>query len=68
MPLHLGLDNIDIISYISNFMKENALANEGNDNPVLNCEINEEDKTANIELSSVEETNLMYKLMTFKFF
>lgn len=68
VPLHLGLDKIDIISYINNFMKENSLANEGNQNPVLNCEINEEDNTINIELSSVEETNLMYKLMSFKFF
>jgi len=49
-------------------MKENALANEGNANPILACEINVEDGTANLELASVEETNLMYKLMTFNFF
>lgn len=49
-------------------MKEHHLANEGNDTPVINCDINEEDKTANIEFASVEETNLMYKLGSFKFF
>jgi len=68
VPFNLGLDKIDVISYVSNFMKENSLANEGNANPVLACEINIEDGTANLELSSVEETNLMYKSMSFKFF
>ncbi|EGR34136.1 hypothetical protein IMG5_023600 [Ichthyophthirius multifiliis] len=68
VPLEYGLDKIDIISYITNYMKEKALANNDNPNPVLNCEINEEDKTANIELSSVPETNLMYKLGKIIFF
>lgn len=49
-------------------MKENFLANEGNEIPILDCEINEEEKTANIELSSVEETNLMIKVISFKMF
>ena len=49
-------------------MQEKSLANNDNKNPVLNCEINEEDKTVNIELSSVPETNLMYKLGTIYFF
>lgn len=49
---------MDIISFITNFMRTNYLANPGNQVPVLDCETNEEDKTANIEFSSVEETNL----------
>lgn len=64
----MGLDKFDIISYVNHFMKEHHLENEGNDLPIINCEINESDKTANIEFSSVEETNLMYKLVSFKFF
>ncbi|KAL4502294.1 hypothetical protein ABPG72_011881 [Tetrahymena utriculariae] len=68
VPLELGLDKLDIISYVNHFMKEKHLANEGNDTPVIDCEINEENKTANIEFSSVEETNLMYKLGSFQFF
>jgi hypothetical protein len=43
-------------------MTENYLADPNNVKPVLDCKLNEKDRTADIELSSVEEASRLIKL------
>jgi len=62
LPLELGLTSIDIRRLVTEFMMKNYLNDTSNTNPILNCEISEKERSANLELSSVEETNRLCKL------
>lgn len=62
IPIDLGLSNSDIRRLVTEFMIRNYLNDQNNVNPILSCEVSEKEKTANIELSSVEETNRLCKI------
>jgi polo-like kinase 1 len=47
-------------------MVDNYLADSGNSRPVISCILNEKDRSACIELSSVEESSRMIKLERMK--
>mgnify|MGYP001097818369 CR=1 FL=1 len=47
-------------------MVENYLSDSGNIKPILVCTLNEKERTACIELSSVEESSRMLKLERIK--
>ena len=61
LPMYLGLREADIRSLVSEFLITNYLSDQGNTDPVLECELNASNKTAIIECSSVEEANRFSK-------
>jgi len=62
LPLYLGITRDDIKEIIVEYILKHVLNDPGNKQPVLLVELNEEQKSAVIELSSVEETHRMAKL------
>lgn len=62
LPLYLGLQEESISKVINDYLVKNYLADPGNPSPVIACEINKKDRSAIVELSSVEEANRFTKL------
>lgn len=62
LPVYMGLREKDIKSVVSDFLLANYLTDEGNTEPILECELNEQDKTAVVECSSVEEATRFSKI------
>jgi hypothetical protein len=62
LPLYLGLKENDINLIVSKYILDNFLNDPGNTRPVVACEVNSQFNTANIELSSVEETEKFIKI------
>jgi hypothetical protein len=62
LPLYLGLQEDSISKVVNDFLVKNYLADPGNPSPVIACEINKKDRSAIVELSSVEEANRFTKL------
>ena len=62
LPLYLGISRDDLKEILVAYILKHALNDPGNRQPVLLVEVNEEAKTAVVELSSVEETHRMAKL------
>ena len=58
----------DLSSLITKFMKDKYLVDKNNLHPLVTCTMNHVDKTATIELSSVEETNRLLKLAHIRIF
>lgn len=62
VPYEMGISKDDLRELITRFMTVNYLKDSMNNCPVRDLEINEEDHSASVELSSVEETCRMCKL------
>ena len=62
LPLYLNITKDDIKDIIVDYILKHALNDTGNKQPVLLVELNSEQKSAIVELSSVEETHRMAKL------
>lgn len=62
LPLYLGLSRDDLKELFNSYVLKHALNDQGNAQPVLVVELNEEAKSAVVELSSVEETLRMARL------
>lgn len=62
LPLYYGITDRDIATILAKFMIDNYLSDPGNKTPVLAVQINTQQMTALIELSSVEETNRIVKV------
>ena len=62
LPLYLGIGREDLREIITQFVLRHVLNDPGNEQPVLAVDLNEEKKSAVIELSSVEETHRMARL------
>jgi len=68
LPLSMGLSEKDVATLVNKFLIENYLNDEGNQNPIIECKINNQTNTATLELSSVEETNRLIKVDSLKIF
>ena len=62
IPFEIGLTEDDLRTLITRYMAQNYLKDEMNSCPVVNLELNEEDRSVAVELSSVEETCRICKL------
>lgn len=62
LPLYLGLTKDDLKEIVVDYILKHALNDTGNKQPVLLIELNSEQKSAIVELSSIEETHRMAKL------
>jgi len=60
----LGLGEPEVKDFISKFIIENYLNDEGNFQPVKEVSLEPEKNVATVELSSVEETNKLVKVET----
>lgn len=57
-----GLAEHEVKNEMSRFMIDNYLSDPNNPRPVLDCKLDEKERTAILELSSVEEANRLIKL------
>lgn len=57
-----GLAEHEVKNEMSRFMIDNYLADPANPRPVINCILDEKERSAIMELSSVEEANRLIKL------
>lgn len=62
IPLYLNLTTDDIKELVVEYILKHALNDPGNRQPLLAIELNNELKSAVVELSSIEETHRMAKL------
>lgn len=62
VPLYLNITRDDLKELIVEYVLKHALNDPGNKQPVLALDINKEQKSAVLELSSIEETHRMAKL------
>lgn len=62
LPLYLNLREEDVLRVVNDFLIRNYLNDEGNQTPVMQCELNHANKTAVVELSSVEEASRLAKI------
>jgi len=62
LPIYLGLRQEDIQTVIQDFIISNYLNDEGNKEPVIECELNSKARTAVVELSSIEEATRFSKV------
>lgn len=62
LPIFLGLRQDDVKAVVSNFILTQYLTDEGNNEPVIECELNSRARTAVVELSSVEEATRFSKV------
>lgn len=62
LPIYLGLREKDVRDLVTDFIKKNFLNDPGNPTPVIACEQNSTQKSATIELSTVEEASRLSKI------
>ena len=62
LPLYLNITKDDLKELLVEYILKHALNDQGNKNPVLVLDINSQDKSVILELSSIEETHRMAKL------
>lgn len=62
LPLHLGLGEREIGEFVTKFIIENYLNDEGNFQPVREVVVDASRNSATIELSSVEEASRLAKV------
>jgi RNA recognition motif-containing protein len=66
LPLTLGIGENEVGDFVTKFIVENYLNDEGNFHPVKEVTIDTAKNSATIELSSVEETNKLAKVEAIK--
>lgn len=62
LPLNLGLGEKEVGEFVTRFIVENYLNDEGNYQPVKEVVVDSGRNSATIELSSVEEANRLAKV------
>ena len=62
LPIYLGLRQADIKAVVSSFLISKCLVDKGNNDPVIECELNQIARTAIVELTSIREADLFSKV------
>jgi hypothetical protein len=64
IPMYLGLSEIDLKIIVLQFLMNNYLCDEGNNEPITELELDRDSKFLTVELSSSEEANRFAKAKT----